>query len=101
MLFAAQTKENNFDIYLALLDELLKGRDINRVNIFKRIFSETRALVLGEKTYYQLDRDTYRIVSFLAGNFGDYFRSVEPNNLSKENLQRLQEYLTSHTELSY
>ncbi len=92
MLLAKKQPDNSFEIYISLIDNISQNEEVIG-KYFESILSQTKQLVDNEIDYYQVDPETYSIVSFLASHGKEYIKSIKANKIEKKDLLALKDIL--------
>ena len=83
---------NKLSIYLFFLEDL-QNDNTSYKNVFTNIFSEVRKLSLNEIDFTKVSSSTFDIVSLLFFEHGDFFKSIDPDNLKLEEYKQIYKFL--------
>lgn len=93
MYFAEKYSHAKLELYLSFLWDIVEKKNENYKPIFINIFNEVHDLSTGKINYSKVSSETFDIVSVLAFNHADYFKSIDTNALGVEDYRKILSYL--------
>jgi hypothetical protein len=93
MFFAQTNTRNQFELYLAFLGEIVENDNKNYKLFFQNILRHTKGLAEGTLSYSDISIEHFDLISILASNHRDYFKSLNIDNLSVENFEQTKLFL--------
>ena len=88
MYYSQSIEEYNISIFKLFIQRTLEGFDGYRKEI-SGIISEAKALSHGERTIYDIDKDSYSLVIFLKNNDNGILTNINPDDIKEDEYQSL------------
>ena len=98
MLYAHSLQETKFDYFASFLKNVIKG-DNRYINVITPLINDARMLALGEKDYFQIDRNSFDVIVHLAEKDPNFLRHINIEHLSPQDYEHILNLVTSQRDL--
>ncbi|GEO05614.1 hypothetical protein AAE02nite_32780 [Adhaeribacter aerolatus] len=100
MYYSHTIEDNKIGLFTSFVKSLIEGRQEYKP-VVNNVIEEAHALALGNKTLFNIDRDSYPIVVLLEENDPDFFKTVDSNKADEGVYQKVLNILTEQKSISY
>lgn len=90
--------EEVFGIFTAFLQNAIEGKDAYK-SIVNPIIQDAHSLAIGEKDFYKINRSNFPVIVYLVEKEHEYFRIIQPNNITKDNYTHILDLVTQQRDL--
>ncbi|UFH54818.1 hypothetical protein [Spirosoma sp. KNUC1025] len=98
MLYSWSSEDKKITLLKSLLGSIVEG-DEKFVPIVKPIISDVHALSQGSKSYYNIDRNNYRLIMSLYTKNKEFFRNINPEELTIDDYQDILDIISNRPNL--
>src|ERR1700756_496872 len=93
MYFSQNNSMDKFELYISFLSEIIESGNDKYKILFNGIFEQVYLLANNKIDYSQVRSDIFDIVSVLAFNHKDYFKSADISKLEIEDYKYISKLL--------
>lgn len=99
MYYSHSFHDETLDFFASFLREIIAGKN-NYKHLVEPIIKDTHQYVLGEKDIYSINRSGFTIIVFLSKAAGDYFKKINPSNVSTDDYNYILDVISSQREIA-
>ena len=92
MLHSRTPEDRKISFFISLLRHLIEGNE-EYAHFVNPVIADVRALSIGEKSYFTVDRDNYPIIVYLFDKDKEYFANLDLDNVTLGNYQDISSML--------
>lgn len=103
MLYSHSVEDSKFNLFASLVSTLISGKREYQ-NVVDNIIKDSHDLLVGNKSVYQLNRDTFPIAVYLADQDPEFFKSIKvgEEEITSDNYRHIYEILRKeNVQVSY
>lgn len=90
-------QEEAFDLFVTFLRNAIQGNK-SYIELVIPIIKDAHLLAAGERDYYTISRDNYSIITYLVETDQEYYKNLDTDNLTNDDLTRIMQDANSQRE---
>ena len=99
MFYSHTVEDSKFNLFTSMLNTVVNGKGEHK-SFVDNVIEESHALVTGEKTIYQLNKETFPITVYLAEHAPELMRNIDIHDLAPENYKEIYSVLREENTLA-
>ena len=99
MYYSHSLHDETFDFFASFLREIIAGKT-NYKHLVEPIITDTHLDVLGQKDIYSVNRSGFPVIVFLAKTAKDFFKTINPENVSASDYDYILNVISSQREIA-
>jgi hypothetical protein len=97
MYYSHSLHDESLDFFESFIREIIAGKN-NYKHLVEPIITDTHLYVLGEKDIYSVNRSGFTVIVFLAKTATDFFKTINPENVSANDYDYILNVISSQRE---
>ncbi len=91
-------QEDAFDFFASFLQNIVNGNSLYK-DLVKPIITNAHLLAKGDLSYYDISRNGYTVITYLAEKEPEYFKNLDPDTLTNSQYSHILDLVTAQKEL--
>lgn len=100
MLFSMTLEDRQISFFRSMLNHVLSG-DTTYKALIDPVIADAKALVVGSKNYYTIDRDSYHVIVRLTEGGQEILKNIITDNIAHDDYQVINDILTTQRQLNF
>lgn len=100
MYYSHSFQDETFDFFASFLREAIAG-NVNYRELVEPIIQDVYYFVNGQRSIYNISRSNFDVVVYLAQNDSEYFKGINPDDISQNDYNHILNVISSQREVAF